>query len=223
MSDNIVSLTGTAQRPLVRLFDDHVPAALLEASVKMLSDSYGASYAYCSQEFSEAEARDLYGHHRRATVEQSFRAIARRFDGIEADAIPNAADSYRHTRVVAGPVVLIECRVRAPRQLVSRALFRDGYAEDSQLSLFGASPPANPGSNLFAILLHGSDYRYPDRLAFAHVAFPNRECTVYVDTIDLLHRFPDLARTVVPNVAIELTARPAPRLRPLSTEEAGDQ
>jgi hypothetical protein len=118
--------------------------------------------------------------------------------------------------------VLIECNVRYRGELVRRALFRETLARTNQLALFGDDAPVNPEAKLFAILLHGAEDRFPDRLAFADIAFPGPDCSEYFDTIDLLGRFPDLAREVLPDLTAAPVAKPLPRLRPMEDERPSE-
>lgn len=203
------------------MFYAAVPDDFLEATIRTFDRAYRRAHEVCAENFHQQEAHDLRGHYRRAEIEQGWRSTATGFDGIAADTYLNDADNCNHTRVHCGEVVLIQCHVQSRHQIVRRALFRSGLATDSQLNLFAQDSDEvelGPDAKLFAILLHGAHPKYPDRLAFIEIAFPNNDCTGYIDSFDLLRRFPSLAKEVMPDLGTHET-RPMPRLREPEQDE----
>jgi hypothetical protein len=201
--------------PLAVLFDGAVSPAFLEESIRTLAACYGKGHDHCNVNFAKQEAHDLYGHYRRALVEQEWRTLAHRFPGLQPGIFRNSADNYYHTRIITGNVVLVECCVRRRGELVRHALFRQGLARTNQLalSLFADEQPIDPDAKVFAILQHGADHRFPNRLAFVDIEFPNSDCTGYVTRIDLLKRFPELAKEVRPDLVAAHINPTLPRLR----------
>jgi hypothetical protein len=190
-------------------------ADFLEATIRTLAHGYLRAYEYCSEHYQQPEARDLRGDVRRAEIEQGWRATASGFPGVTADTHPNKADNCSHTRVECGGVVLVQNHVQSRNQIVRPAAFRSGLANMSQLVLFPSEQAPeieDADGKLFAIVLHGNHPKYPDRLAFVQVAFPNIDCSDYVTTFDLLHCFPALSEEVIPDLGTP-EPRPTPRLR----------
>jgi hypothetical protein len=108
--------------------------------------------------------------------------------------------------------------VKGSGVVIRPADFRGTLAQDKQLNLFGRSSTAAE-CGVFAILIHGLNKYFPDRLAFIEVQFPNSDCTGYIDGFDLFGRFPDLAATMRPSAA-ELSAKRA-ELRRNRKDETG--
>ena len=69
-------------------------------------------------------------------------------------------------------------------------IYRETYARASQPNLFGEPP--EEGTILYRVLLHGPEEQNKTRPGFAHVAFPNKDCSDYVGRINLFGRFPEL-------------------------------
>jgi hypothetical protein len=78
--------------------------------------------------------------------------------------------------------------------MVRIAVFRSIHATVHQAAMYFAlqrQPP--PDGSIYAVLVHGPDPRNAGRPGFVHVAFPSHDWSRYVDRIDLLDRFQDLA------------------------------
>src|SRR5262249_55920387 len=123
---------------LKQFFLEQVPASFLKASIDVINTGYKTSHMECTSGFLEPEARDLYGHHRRATTEMGWRTMAQRH-GLTAVAEANSRKTYNHTRVTCGEVLMTQSFVRHSGQLVRPADFRGTLAQDNQLSIF--DPP----------------------------------------------------------------------------------
>jgi len=91
--------------------------------------------------------------------------------------------------------------VNQPSDMVRQADFRNSYAQDAQINLFGPNkPPPPPGATLFAILRHGASKRTPRRPDFVRIGFPDEDCQYYVCDIDLfaVPRFREVATKLWP-------------------------
>lgn len=127
---------------------------------------------------------------RRAMVEYQIRELAEGYPEISASAQLNYGGTSYYTLLSSGNVFLTANAVDHPNKTVRKAMFRETYARASQPNLFGEPP--EEGTILYGILLHGPDELNKTRPEFAHIAFPNKDCSDYVGRVDLFGRFPEL-------------------------------
>lgn len=150
-----------------QFFTTHVPPGFLKALFDLLNREYPKARREC-EHLPDPQARYLRPHVRRANIEAGLLDIAGRFPGVEAKAVPNAADEC-HVEVTIGCIRMTVSHADQPNRLIREAKFRRTLAEDSQLRL--AFEQASPSQWLYALLLHGgsSDSHTP---AFADIVFP---------------------------------------------------
>jgi hypothetical protein len=165
------------------------PDDFLRDALRLLPTVYRGAHLDCAFSHAGPEAHYLYPHKRRAMLEGQLRELARSY-GITASAESNHGGTGYYTLLASGNVRMTANAVDNPSVIPRRAVFRETYARDSQLKLFGEQPPT--GTLLYAILLHGPDALNPARPAFAHIVFPNESFTQYVARINLFDRFSDL-------------------------------
>lgn len=205
----------------IALFNQHVPAAFQEHTLRCLRQSYAQAYEHCDKEYPPEEAHDLRPHDRRAKFEAKWREIAKQFPELSATPERNKARNSHHTRVVCGPVVLTASAVDNPRTLVRKAAFRETYARDNQTYLFDSYPAPKPGAALYAILIHGPAMHNQGEPYFADIVFPAPDCQSYVDRIPLFEKFRDIAAQSTLHLTEEIIPDEAqPRLRAGKREEA---
>lgn len=173
---------------IVREFLEAYPEDFLRGWLRTLFSGYREAHQECSRGYAEAEAHDLYPHLRRAKLEGQLRGLARSH-GIMATAESNRRNSSRYTLVRSGNVLLTASAVQDPNELIRRAAFRETFARESQLKLFGEQIPT--GTALYAILLHGPDLLNRGIPEFSHVVFPDESCSQYVARINLFDMFSD--------------------------------
>lgn len=170
------------------------------------------------------ESHDALPHIRRGLIEQDLRATADRHDGVSARVALNNGDNCNHTEIVSGRVLMTQSAVKSHTEIVRLAKFRLGHAEvrlghaeayQLALGLDGESVDHDkPQSDapLYAIIIHGPDPQNPSLPGFVRVVFPLRDCSHYVDRIDLLERFSDLTDSL--RSEVETITEPSPSLRP---------
>lgn len=164
----------------------------LQDAVRILAASYRGAHADCKMQFPAPEAHDLYPIVRRAMVEYQMRELAESYPEIAASAELNHGGTSYYTLLVSGSIFLTANAVENPNKTVRKAMYRETYARASQPNLFGEPP--EEGTILYGILLHGPDELNKARPEFAHIAFPNKDCSDYVGRVDLFGRFPELVR-----------------------------
>lgn len=186
-----------SDRPLVELFERSYPERFLEQTAGTLTQAYAAADRF-TRRLQRPEGHDIRRLVQRVFFEGPWRALAQRH-GLVAEAKPNAIRNCFHTYVQAGPVSLTASFVDAPRTVVRRAVFREGYAATTQADFFRQDVPLPQLTSLYSILLHGAVHREPAQPAFMVVRFPTTDCTAYFDErLDLLARYPNAASSVDP-------------------------
>lgn len=164
----------------------------LQDAVRILAASYRGAHADCKMQFPAPEAHDLYPIVRRAMVEYQMRELTESYPEIAASAELNHGGTSYYTLLVSGSIFLTANAVENPNKTVRKAMYRETHARASQPNLFGEPP--EEGTILYGILLHGPDELNKARPEFAHIAFPNKDCSDYVGRVDLFGRFPELVR-----------------------------
>ena len=163
----------------------------LRDSLRVLASSYRGAHADCRMQYPAPEAHDLYPIVRRAMVEYQLRQLVQNYyPEISASAELNHGGTSYYTLLASNNVFLTAHAVEQPNRTVRKAMYRETYARASQPNLFGEPP--EEGTILYGVLLHGPEELNKTRPEFAHVAFPNKDCSDYVGRIDLFGRFPEL-------------------------------
>gem|GEM_PF-2936862 len=190
-------------KELRRVLDESIQPMVQVELVRGLFQAYRDVYDGC-RGYPERLDRDAMGQLRRIQFDTVMKSVAERF-GLKVVVAPNEAGNCYHTRIQSGRLVLTASCVPGPKAMVRSAEFRKTYASDLQLTLdhpdFKKDEP-DPDSSIYAILLHGvapeSEKKIltPEqrearlqRPGFARIAFPNRQVTTYVDSIDVMARF----------------------------------
>lgn len=162
----------------------------LRDALRVLAGSYRGAHADCRMQYPPPEAHDLYPIVRRAMVEYQMRALAEDYPEVSASAELNHGGTSYYTLLSSGNVFLTAHAVEQPNKTVRKAMYRETYARASQPNLF--DEPPEEGTILYGILLHGPDALNKTRPEFAHIAFPNKDCSDYLARINLYERFPGL-------------------------------
>lgn len=200
--------------------------------LEALAYSYKEAYAHCSRpRFGDPEAHDTRSHYLRGLFETKLREISLQYDGMTAESRSNKTHSYSHTWVKSGNLYLTASAVTSPNSKPRQADFRNIYQSNGQLELFEDQEKADKENLIYAILLYGTTQT--PQPSFVRIAFPSRHWKSYVESIDLMARYPDTIRTEIP---IEETDEPIvtprqpeeviqepqkPRIRPLPKRAGG--
>ena len=152
--------------------------------VRALHAVYRAADEECKANYPPAIAHDLYPQMRYAMIERELLAVANNYAGITASSKPNYTGNSYYTLLSSNNVFLTANAVDHPNRLIRYARFRNTYAQASTPNLFGEPP--QEGDILYGILLHGPEMTDRAHPEFAHIVFPNRDCSEYVGRINLL-------------------------------------
>jgi hypothetical protein len=181
-----------------KIFRDQVPEDFLERTVRCLVASCQQAKQMVGAFFPKPEAHDLRGHYCRAVFEKEWRTIAAQSIDMHGRAVLNKRGTYYHTRITCGSIIMTASQVSHPKVMVRHADFRDGYARDAQMDLFGEMPePPAPESPVYAMLLYGLDKKTRTFPVFADFVFPDSKCGRYVDRIELFLEYASLINQLV--------------------------
>lgn len=203
---------GRYRAEVERDFLDAYPGDFLRDAVRALHAIYPAANQECRANYPPAIAHDLYPQVRYAMIERELLAIAENYEEITATSEANRTRNSYYTLLSSKNIFLTANVVDHPNRLIRYARFRDTYAQLSSPNLFGEPP--QEGDILYGILLHGPEVNDRAQPEFAHIVFPNRDCSEYVGRIDLLASLaiPDAAQWATQEEHIPDTAYPS--LRP---------
>ena len=149
-------------------------------TVRMIFLAYQDAYDE-TQSLSREVAHDFRGHVRRAKIEERWPAVAQRYakEGVRCSYQLNHKRTSYFTRITFGRVILTQSYVNTPKSIIRRAEFRRTLARPNYRGFFELDPPPLPDDPLFALLIHGEDWKR--RLPyFADIVFPDRHCQKYL-------------------------------------------
>lgn len=193
------------------LFMSEVPGELLSDISRATYAGYKESYEYCQGNYDWHQAHDLLPQMRRITIERNILHVVERFPYAKAESLPNQLHNCYHVLIRCGHVKLTISAVKSPGEMVREATFRKQYARSQylQLSLLKNNeeefiPKLN--NNLYGILLHKPNNKYPSFPEFMVIRFPDYTLTRYLDEFIDLTKF----HKITPQEIIE-TPRISPR------------
>jgi hypothetical protein len=220
-------MVNTMPSEQIRIFDESFPPVAQKQLLQGLINAYRTAEAECKNLMDTPEhAHDLYPYIRWKIVDQSLQRLAQRIPGVSA-IIASNDNGCHHTKIVAGRISLTISAVDTPKEVVRRAKYRADYAQDGQLSLdlgMGVKKDTENSADdlIYCILLHGpSQATIP---GFAHIVFPNRDCTAYAEEPKNLYK--EFSEVLTVNrIPEEIIAEPKPGLKrriPTITQSAED-
>jgi hypothetical protein len=182
---------------LEKLFSESIPEGWCLNILEALVCSYKETNKVCrSPYFGESEARDTRSHYLRGLFETKLRELSANYPGMAAESRPNKRRSYSHTWVKSGNLYLTASSVHTPKGKVRRADFRDIYQSNGQGELFETEKNLQSENPIYAILLYGSPQAsFP---SFLRIAFPSSHWDTYIESIDLIARYPSVISRIVP-------------------------
>lgn len=155
----------------------------------------------CKDRFERPEADNARPWWARAVQETLLTGAAARH-GLEA-APEKPSRFWTHREIKAGSVVLTAATAAEPCGVVAKADYRLGLAECGQGVLFGE---IELGSRIFVLLVTSpyrgfslDDARENGYLpGSVYLAWPSRDCKSYVHEVNLIERYPEIAREYIP-------------------------
>lgn len=191
---------------LQRLTWEHFPDPFWKAATKAVYLARQEAWDSCRREFADPEADNLRGFYCRAKLEGHLRGVAERH-GLGSRPVKHPGQPWNHTEVSNGPVILTAASVSTPCAMVSPADYRRGLAEDAQQHLFPVHEVLSSDHLAFYVILVHSRYRgtSPEDVrknghlpGSVYAVWPAGDCDDYVHDLNLMERYPDVAREFVP-------------------------
>jgi len=184
---------------------DHLSQDFFTGTVRAVFDARVFAAELSADRFEPAEAENLRPLFVRAKLNEYLRGVADLLPGCTTNVETTPGSPMKRTVLRGGPVSLTAHAVSRPCGRVKDYLYRQSMAEGNQLSLF--QPEMQPTDTLYVTLLHGpyrgrtpEEWRaYRNLPGSVYLAFPTAGLQHYVHKIDLIHRFPDLIDSLLPN------------------------
>jgi hypothetical protein len=182
---------------LEQLFDDNYPPDWIKGALQILDTSWKESREHCrSIKFGPGESRDLISHYCRGRFETELRRHSSKFPGMTAENRLNTPKTYSHTYIKSGNLVLTASAVLLPNRKPRQAEFRSEYNSNGQLELFKSIEQMQAESKeVYALLLYGPPQA--EVPSFLRVAFPSKHWVRYIESVDLMARYPGILSTSV--------------------------
>ena len=196
----------------VEMFDSFIPEALQLDIAKGVVREYHHAKIFCDTEFNPAESRDLLPHYRRACIESMLCELSNKYSGMRNNRKQNLKRNCSHRLIFYRRIMLTQSLVERERMLPREAIYRESYARDPQLHLFGKEEPTIEDAPLYGIITHAPvSGRENDVPSFVDIVFPDKRYKMIVDRIPLLIRFPRVLEedemTVQENIPDSLEAK----------------
>lgn len=182
---------------LEQLFDECFPREWSIGAIEMLGKAWQGARSHCrSRIYGEDEGRDLLSHDCRARFETLLRRHSNSFDGITAESQYNKPRTYSHVVIKSRNLVLTASAVPTPRSKPRYADFRWTHNNNGQLDLFKTPEEIEAKQKeVYGLLLYGPPQaRLP---SFLVVAFPGQNWVKYVESFDLMKKYPGIISTPV--------------------------
>ena len=185
------------------IFWEFMPRDYMRRLLRVVADAYSrAEYACISHlELDGPEADNTRWSVRRAFVEGGMRQLATQFPTVHAEVIRGrdcpAPNPWNHTLISCGRVLLTQCTVMHPDDIVRPSISREIYSlPNAQKLLFPELQPRRSkkvgDSPLYGILVHGREVGTSAKLGFAFVRFPQPGAAEwYSERINLFSEFAD--------------------------------
>lgn len=192
------------------IFGYFSPARLKEDIVRGIFAGYEAAIDGVRRDsFGAPEAKDLLPHLRRAHIETVFAEIAvrQRAENVEVATGKNRCDNA-HRIIKCGPVWITQSKIESRYQMPREAVFRQSYAEKSQLMLFDehACEEARKTDEevLYGIVVHKPTSGLLGLAEFIDIVFPDRHCERIVDRIRLCEECEPVVNDLVDGIEVRV-------------------
>lgn len=157
-------------------------------AIRHLWKPYEMAYS-ASRDFDAAQARKVYGHHRLALMEQSFKTFCAKHPGITAEDQRRDGSSYDYFTMRTDSLLITVKSIRGPNLLPPWSIFRDTLASGTQLDAFKDVETVDGRQYFHVLLLHGCErqliydeetklvrkVKIRSRPGFAELAVPERD------------------------------------------------
>ena len=183
-----------ATNPYRQILQDSVPHDFVRESLRLLINTYRATWDTLGRKYPYEEAHDLFPHELRASFERDWRELAGKHPRVYGSVERNKTGGAFHTEVYSGPIVLTQCALDTPRQFsrLKKAIFRQTLAQDFQLNLLEPREDKAPWEKLYGVLVHGpAQAKSP---GFACIGFPDPDCTKFLGLINLFSYCPEMLK-----------------------------
>lgn len=197
---------------ITQRFDAFVSRPLLEAILKCIFDAYRTAYEECERIFDKPELKNVLPYYRLGKLNAALRAIPESL-GVKATAELNSACNHYHVLLIAGGARMTASSVECAGQLPRHAIFRETYAQESQLHLFYSNDPPKEDIPLYGLILHVPDESQKQPVS-VQVRFPDKAYKNCVgEPVDLFKRFPDVVASLQITSAEPVVSEPSVKPR----------
>ena len=200
---------------LEQLFEDCYPPGWIIGAIKNLGEAWQGSRSHCrSMIYGEDEGRDLSSHDRRARFETLLRRHSNSFNGITAESRYNKPRTYSHVVIKSRNLILTASSVPTAKSIPRHANFRCTYNGNGQQELLKTAEEIEAEQKeVYALLLYGPPQA--NTPFFLQVAFPDTLWKNYIESFDLMKKYPGVISTEVSEeIDISTPVIPSPQTAP---------
>ncbi len=151
-----------------------------------------------AQELQSGPQSNVYPHNRIAHIDNALLSLHNKYQGLAASTHVNSTGGWKYTLVSYGNIRMTASSVNTPSTTPRDSLFRNRYAssqisfsENIEKGVFELDQLMTIEEGIiYALIIHGPAVDNPKLPAFVHIAFPNHNCSEYLDRINLFDEYP---------------------------------
>lgn len=155
-----------------------------------------------AQELQPGPSKNVSPYNLYAHIDSNLLALNNKYQGLKAISRINSVLNWRYTLISCGNIRLTASHVDSPMTSPRDSTFRNYFAscqyrfEENDGKLEPCHLMAIEDSIIYALIIHGPAIDNPNIPAFIHIAFPNEQCSGYLDRINLFDQYPSLTESL---------------------------
>jgi hypothetical protein len=156
-----------------------------------------------AQQLQSGPHRNVFPYGLNAHIDNNLLALNNKYEGLVATSEVNKARNWRYTLISYENIRLTASNVDSPETSPRDSSFRNDLAHCQfrwDIANNGDLEPCEliemGDKIIYGLIIHSPASDNPVIPAFIHIAFPNEDCSGYLDRIDLFSEYPDLVESL---------------------------
>ena len=179
------------------------PKGAAEDILRLTYEGYSNNSKFMkAQELQPGPSRNVFPCNLCAHIDSNLLALSNKYQGLKATSSINRALNWRYTLISYENIRITASHVDSSMASPRDSTFRNYFAscqysfEDNNGKLEPCQLIAIEDNIIYALIIHGPAIDNPNIPAFIHIAFPNEQCSSYLDRINLFDQYPGLTELI---------------------------
>lgn len=156
-----------------------------------------------AQQLQSGPSKNVFPYGLNAHIDSNLLALNNKYRGLRATSEVNKARNWRYTLISYENIRLTASNVDSPTTSPRDSSFRNDLAhcqygwdimKNGNLEQCGLTDMGD--KIIYGLVVHCPATDNPFVPAFVHIAFPNEDCSAYLDRINLFNEYPDLLESL---------------------------